>query len=119
MFKGIKGKLKEIQAEIVKAHGEKIESFNDPMAKTIQWGALARSSCQWHNRYLVQQKSGNIVFYPTLQALLFSGSFLAIGYYVMHVATLKKMSVMAAVLDPIHTGNPLISHNRHISALKA
>ena len=80
---------------------ETIDSFGDPVAKEIEWSSAARCGCFYKNRKLVKNSSGDLIFYPSLFAIIFPSLFMAMGGYVIYKAVLNEIAAINLLYHPI------------------
>jgi hypothetical protein len=103
MFKKILSLVKSIGERNQKAFADKIESFNDPLAKEIEWGSISRIHYGFLNRKLLKTKNDSIFFIPSITVLLFFMGFIIMGGYVMWEFSLLRPTIDTIVLYPIST----------------
>jgi hypothetical protein len=103
MFTKLLSLLKSIGERNQKAFADKIESFNDPIAKTIGWNSISRIHCGFINRKLLKSKNDSIFFIPSTTAVLFHMGFIIMGGYVMWEFSLLRPTIGTIVLYPIST----------------
>ena len=94
MSKRLLSFFKKISERHQKALADKVESFNDPFAKEIEWGAITRFRYGFLNRKLLRTQSNKIFFIPSLTAVLFHMGFILMGAYVMWEFSLLKRDDM-------------------------
>ncbi|WP_153307605.1 hypothetical protein [Desulfospira joergensenii] len=103
MFKKLLLLLKGISERNQKAFADKIESFNDPLAKEIEWDSITQVHCGFLNRKLLKTKNNSIFFIPSITAVLFHMGLIIMGGYVMWEFSLLRPTIDTIVLYPIST----------------
>lgn len=101
MFKKLLSLFKSIGERNQKAFADKIESFNDPLAKEIEWGSTTRAHCGFLNRKLLKTKNDNIFFIPSITVVFFNMGFIIMGGYVMWEFSLLRPTIDTIFLYPI------------------
>jgi hypothetical protein len=89
---------------------DKIESFNDPFAKKIEWSSIAWLRVCYRNRKLLKTQNGSILFIPSVAAVLFPMPFIIMGGFLLWKFSLLHPTIDAVVLHPINT----IRHYIHL-----
>lgn len=103
MFKKMLSLIDTIGERYKKTFADRIESFNDPLAKEIEWGSIARVHYGFVNRTLLKTKNDSIRFVPSIKVVLFDMGFIIMGGYVMWEFSLLRPPIDAIVFYPIST----------------
>lgn len=87
MFEKVRLILEKRRAQSQIQFKNKIESFNDNLAKEIEWKSLNKGSSNFKNRYLSHKVTGDIVFKPTVFSIIFGSIFLFAGLLIIYFLT--------------------------------
>lgn len=103
MFNKLSSLFKSMGERNQKSFFDKIDAFNDPLAKEIEWSSISRIHCGFLNRKLMKTKNGSIFLIPSVRAIHFHLGFIIMGGYVMWEFSLLRPTIDTIVFHPIST----------------
>lgn len=102
MFEKFKSLLDKKREEYQVSFEAKLNSFNDDLAKEIEWKSLNKGSSNFKNRYLSHKVTGDIAFKPTIFSIIFGSVFLFAGLLIIYfLSQLKYFPISEVLTNPI------------------
>lgn len=95
--------LKNIGEKHRQSFDERIESFNDQLAKEIDWGSVSGVNTGYLNRKLLRTSNGSIFFVPSILAVLFPLAFILMGSFLIWTFSIFKPSIQSMLFYPAST----------------
>lgn len=110
MFKKLLSRIKDCGDKRRQAYIDRIDSFNDPLAKEVEWNPLSNTYHGFVHRKLLKTGNGNILFIPSMTILLFDMVFIATGLVIMWHTSLVRPPFTVIISHPINTFLQYIYH---------
>lgn len=103
MLKILINKIQNFKKFRMDSYASTLESFNDPIAKEIEWCTLNGIRYGYKNRRIIIKGNQNIILIPTIRSLLFDFVFISMGLYVMYKFFPVQFSFDQIIMNPIRT----------------